>query len=347
MIKYSFRQDEEYVAVKENEYEDLTSTSEDACQAYQEIFRMIDEGWMVVSLYGVFQFMDTAFRGLDVCVDLTGSSPLTQTGLTDFLAGHAMVDAAHRKRLKYKTKKIRHICACTSQKTTKENKINTPYSENPIRRIQAMEIKYSGTYRTWSLLQETPNTSYRSLSMRRSGHTLTLLEFSRRLGLYHADEINDEGFKKMITYGVCQRTTGYDKMQRNKLWLMSMFEVKHQNGYVNVAWLMAKWLKRKESEAKEIELISPDGRLIAEDPVLGVPRVAMPKGLHPSMQDLYDKMGNIDIRQGTLERMARRQSYHTNRYAGLFEHMAGQYGYTLHEAYAPPGYDEEQQDDEE
>ncbi|GJS09316.1 hypothetical protein Tco_0366112 [Tanacetum coccineum] len=34
MIKYSFRQDEEYVAVKENEYEDLMSTSEDACRAY-------------------------------------------------------------------------------------------------------------------------------------------------------------------------------------------------------------------------------------------------------------------------------------------------------------------------
>ncbi|GKC28648.1 hypothetical protein Tco_1035942 [Tanacetum coccineum] len=31
---------------KENEYEDLTSTSEDACRAYQEIFRMMDEGWM-------------------------------------------------------------------------------------------------------------------------------------------------------------------------------------------------------------------------------------------------------------------------------------------------------------
>ncbi|GJT99403.1 hypothetical protein Tco_1109742 [Tanacetum coccineum] len=45
MIKYSFGQDEEYVAVKENKYEDLTSTSEDACRAYQEIFRMMDEGW--------------------------------------------------------------------------------------------------------------------------------------------------------------------------------------------------------------------------------------------------------------------------------------------------------------
>ncbi|GKA83839.1 hypothetical protein Tco_0805434 [Tanacetum coccineum] len=39
-------QDEEYVAVKEDEYEDLTSTCEDACRAYQEIFRIMDEGWM-------------------------------------------------------------------------------------------------------------------------------------------------------------------------------------------------------------------------------------------------------------------------------------------------------------
>nr|GEV40454.1 hypothetical protein [Tanacetum cinerariifolium] len=44
MIKYSFGQDEEYVAVKENEHEDLMNTSKDACRAYQEIFRMMDEG---------------------------------------------------------------------------------------------------------------------------------------------------------------------------------------------------------------------------------------------------------------------------------------------------------------
>ncbi|GJV46986.1 hypothetical protein Tco_1437198 [Tanacetum coccineum] len=46
MIKYSFNDEEEYVAVKEDEYNDLTITSEEACQAYQEIFRMMDEGWM-------------------------------------------------------------------------------------------------------------------------------------------------------------------------------------------------------------------------------------------------------------------------------------------------------------
>ncbi|GJU68047.1 hypothetical protein Tco_1254306 [Tanacetum coccineum] len=47
MIKYLFGQDEEYVAIKEDEYEDLTSTSKDACRAYQLIFCTMDEGWMV------------------------------------------------------------------------------------------------------------------------------------------------------------------------------------------------------------------------------------------------------------------------------------------------------------
>ncbi|GKD18409.1 hypothetical protein Tco_1207567, partial [Tanacetum coccineum] len=45
MKKYSFRQEEEYVAIKEYEYDDLTN--EDACQAYQEIFHDMDEGWLV------------------------------------------------------------------------------------------------------------------------------------------------------------------------------------------------------------------------------------------------------------------------------------------------------------
>ncbi|GKB14251.1 hypothetical protein Tco_0848174 [Tanacetum coccineum] len=39
--------------------------------------------------------------GLDVCVDLTGSSPLTRTGMTDFAPGRVVIDAAQRKRGKY------------------------------------------------------------------------------------------------------------------------------------------------------------------------------------------------------------------------------------------------------
>ncbi|GJW59158.1 hypothetical protein Tco_0166062 [Tanacetum coccineum] len=120
---------------------------------------------------------------------------------------------------------------------------------------------------------------------------------------------------------------------------MSMFEAKHQNGYANVAWLMAKWLKRKgvgsqndsmiwcgmliTKMAKKMrvligevlnslsaptyyraldtttlrELIDSEGRLIPEVPAPGVPRVAVPRGPRPSMQDLYDRMGSMEIRQ--------------------------------------------------
>ncbi|GKE42038.1 hypothetical protein Tco_1469322 [Tanacetum coccineum] len=47
MIKYSFNNNEEYVAVKEDEYNDLTITRKETCQAYREIFWIMDEGWMV------------------------------------------------------------------------------------------------------------------------------------------------------------------------------------------------------------------------------------------------------------------------------------------------------------
>ncbi|GKE68692.1 hypothetical protein Tco_1526764 [Tanacetum coccineum] len=42
--------------------------------------------------------------GLDVCVDLTGSSPLTQTEMADFAPGRAVIDATQRKRVKYEAK---------------------------------------------------------------------------------------------------------------------------------------------------------------------------------------------------------------------------------------------------
>ncbi|GJZ43874.1 hypothetical protein Tco_0591129 [Tanacetum coccineum] len=47
MIKYSFGQEEEYFAIKKNKYDDLTRANEEACHAYQEIFRNMDEGWLV------------------------------------------------------------------------------------------------------------------------------------------------------------------------------------------------------------------------------------------------------------------------------------------------------------
>ncbi|GJS27314.1 hypothetical protein Tco_0487934 [Tanacetum coccineum] len=42
--------------------------------------------------------------GLDVCVDLTGSFPLTHTGMADFVPDRVIFDAVQRKRGKYMTK---------------------------------------------------------------------------------------------------------------------------------------------------------------------------------------------------------------------------------------------------
>ncbi|GKE14798.1 hypothetical protein Tco_1422375, partial [Tanacetum coccineum] len=71
---------------------------------------------------------------------------------------------------------------------------------------------------------------------------------------------------KMITYGLCQRITGYDKVQKNDLWLLNL---------------------------------QP-----------GVPRVGIPRSPRAYMQDLYDRMGHMEIRPDAIEQMEYRQSYH-------------------------------------
>nr|GEU48464.1 hypothetical protein [Tanacetum cinerariifolium] len=64
-------------------------------------------------------------------------------------------------------RKIWSICACTSQETAKIQSIIRHIQETSIRRIQDKEIKYSGRYRTWSLLQETLDTSKDSVARSR------------------------------------------------------------------------------------------------------------------------------------------------------------------------------------
>ncbi|GJX73250.1 retrotransposon ORF1 [Tanacetum coccineum] len=236
-------------------------------------------------------------------------------------------------------------------------------------------------------------------------NSLTLLEFARRLGLYQALSISQEHnlslsrihtsttwrlilrlIHKMITYGLYQRTTGYEKVQKNDLWLLSMFDARHQNGYANVAWVIVKWMKRKrvgtqkESQiccgqfilklsrkcrvlTKDVvrslstpvycrdldsttlrDLIDSDGKLIPEDPESGMPRVGIPRRPRASMQDLYGRMGRVEIRQDAIERMEYRQSYYWDMYHGVFEHMVGVYSVPLQGAYNPPGYAQPQYD---
>ncbi|GKE56444.1 hypothetical protein Tco_1495629 [Tanacetum coccineum] len=138
--------------------------------------------------------------------------------------------------------------------------------------------------------------------------------------------------QKMITYGLCQRTTGMAKR-------MGLLIDEVLNGLSSLTFC------RALNATTLRELIDSNGRLIDDDLALGLPRVAMPRPPRPSMQDLYDMMGNMEIRQGVLERMARRQSYKFDRYARVFEYTAGQHGVPLQGAYAPPGYEKEQQED--
>ncbi|GKF34867.1 hypothetical protein Tco_0108067, partial [Tanacetum coccineum] len=51
------------------------------------------------------------------------------------------------------------------------------------------------------------------------------------------------------------------------------------------------------------DLIGSEGRLIPEDPQPGVPRVSIPRPPRASMQDLYDRMGRMEIHQEAIEWM--------------------------------------------
>nr|GEZ80993.1 hypothetical protein [Tanacetum cinerariifolium] len=173
-------------------------------------------------------------------------------------------------------------------------------------------------------------------------HSLILLEFARRLGLYQALELEKDGFNvyfkgclrsddnfnitdywfnigheenlslsrshtftikrlilrvihKIITYGLCQRTTGYDNVQKNDLWLLSMVDARHQNGYANVAWVITKWIKRKGAGTQK------DSQICCGQFILKLARKCRPP--KASMQDLYDRMGRMEICQEAIEHM--------------------------------------------
>ncbi|GKF98953.1 hypothetical protein Tco_0297736, partial [Tanacetum coccineum] len=58
------------------------------------------------------------------------------------------------------------------------------------------------------------------------------------------------------------------------------------------------------------DLTDYDGKFILEDPQPGVPRVGIPRPPRAAMQDLYDRIGRMEIRQEAIEQMEYRQSYH-------------------------------------
>ncbi|GJR05011.1 hypothetical protein Tco_0527995 [Tanacetum coccineum] len=109
---------------------------------------------------------------------------------------------------------------------------------------------------------------------------------------------------KMITYGLCQRTTGYDKIQKNDLWLLSMFDARHQNGYANVAWVISRWMKRKGAGTQKqsqiyygqfILKIARKCRVLTEDVVRSLSALIYCRDLDlTTLRDLIDSDGWLD-----------------------------------------------------
>nr|GFC75554.1 hypothetical protein [Tanacetum cinerariifolium] len=58
------------------------------------------------------------------------------------------------------------------------------------------------------------------------------------------------------------------------------------------------------------DLLDSNGKLIPEDPQLRVPIVGIPRPTRASMQDLYDRMGQMEICQEAIKHMKYMQSYH-------------------------------------
>nr|GFA73452.1 hypothetical protein [Tanacetum cinerariifolium] len=122
---------------------------------------------------------------------------------------------------------------------------------------------------------------------------------------------------KMITYGLCQRTTGLgncemDEKERNKnsgresnlLWKCRVLTE-------DVVRSLSALIYCRDLDTMTLnDFIHSDGKLIPEDPQPGVPRVGIPRPPRASMHDLYDKMGRMEIRQEAMEHMEYRQSYH-------------------------------------
>ncbi|GJY80652.1 hypothetical protein Tco_0493403 [Tanacetum coccineum] len=139
----------------------------------------------------------------------------------------------------------------------------------------------------------------------------------------------------MITYRLCQRTSGYEKIQRNDLWLLSMFEARHQNGYANVAWVIAKWIKRKGAGSQKdsqiccgqfISKIARKSRVLTEEIVRTLSTPVYYRDLNKTtLRELIDSEDRLipDILVDDVPRVATQRAPRVQQASmhDLYEHM--------------------------
>ncbi|GKD98603.1 hypothetical protein Tco_1382500, partial [Tanacetum coccineum] len=189
-------------------------------------------------------------------------------------------------------------------------------------------------------------------------HSLTLLEFARRLGLYQAVELEEDGFNVYFEGGLRNDdnfnaqdcwTTRYDTIQKNDLWLLSMFDARHQNGYANVAYVIAKWMKRKGVGTQKespiccgqfISKLARKCRVLTEDVVRSLSAPIYYRDLDTiTLRDLIDSEGKLILEdpQSGVPRVGIPRPPGAS-IQDLYDRMAGVYSVPLQGAYNLPGY---------
>ncbi|GKA30761.1 hypothetical protein Tco_0717066 [Tanacetum coccineum] len=134
-------------------------------------------------------------------------------------------------------------------------------------------------------------------------HSLTLLEFARRLGLYHAEELDEEGF--------------------------------------DVYFQEARWMKRKGAGTQRESMIccgqfitktARKARLLSDEVLRNLSTLIYYRALDTTtLRELIDSEGRLIP-----------EAPQPDRYAGVFEYMVGVYNVPMQGAYNPPRYDQQQ-----
>nr|GEV09864.1 hypothetical protein [Tanacetum cinerariifolium] len=167
---------------------------------------------------------------------------------------------------------------------------------------------------------------------------LTLLEFSRRLGLYQVTELEEEGFNIYFEGGLHSDehfnaqdyclSIGREEhlgLSRSHTFTIRNLILRVIHKMITYAWVITKWMKRKgDGTQKESQIYcgqfilkhAKKCRVLTED-VPGVPRVGILRPPRASIQDLYDKRGRMKIRQEAIEHIEYRQSYHWDSFLEL------------------------------
>ncbi|GKC91299.1 hypothetical protein Tco_1151948 [Tanacetum coccineum] len=147
------------------------------------------------------------------------------------------------------------------------------------------------------------------IKLRLCGHAFswTLLKFAKRLGLYNSEEIKDEGFDVYFQGGLCSD----EHFNAQEYWLSISREENlslsrsHASTIRNpVLMVLHKMITYGLCQRTTGEIYEEERSwLIPEAPKPGVPRVSIPRPPRASMQDLYERTGNMKICPGAIKRM--------------------------------------------